>query len=50
MLREIKTREGRAQFVPFLRILASLKLVSENTIHLAILSVVFSELVIRAKI
>ena len=49
MLREIKTKEGRAQFVPFLRTLVRLKLVNDETAHIAILQVVFSELSIRAK-
>lgn len=49
MLREIKTKKGRAIFVRFLKIMFKLKLANGETAHDAMLQVVFSELSIRAK-
>lgn len=49
MLREIRTRQGRARFVPLIRMLARLKLTSEDTAQFVILAVVFSELTTRNK-
>jgi hypothetical protein len=49
MLREIRVKEGRRHIVPFLRVIARLQLASEDSSHLAILQVVFSEMKVSAK-
>lgn len=49
MLRQLKTKEGRSAAVPFLRVLARLKLLTSDTANHLTLQIVFSELEVRLK-